>query len=162
MGVIWGSGKARVEEGNRRPCTVVILYSETDLEEPFTAGERTSRRGLILGARGGPRRVIQPRSCTLVVLFSKLVLEEPFTASEGKVRVLNEAVEASRPWGNRGSRRRELVTIEVQACWAWEEPAGSTGKCERSGRQARIGEPWRKLPRNESLKTRNSSGSVTS
>jgi hypothetical protein len=38
VGEIQGPGKARVEEASR-PCTVVILFSETDLEEPFTASE---------------------------------------------------------------------------------------------------------------------------
>ena len=39
QGWIPGPGKARVAEGSHRSCSVVILFSETALEEPFTASE---------------------------------------------------------------------------------------------------------------------------
>ena len=133
MGVIRGPGKARVEEESHRPCTVVILFSETDMEEPFTSGERTSRRGLILGVRGSPCRVSKPRSCTLVFLFREPVLEEPFTVSAGKVRVLNEPVEAPRSWGNRGSNRGKLVTIAVKAIIPLLDEGGASRAHHRKG-----------------------------
>jgi hypothetical protein len=34
-----GPGKAPVEGGRPRSCSVVVLFSETALEEPFTAAE---------------------------------------------------------------------------------------------------------------------------
>ena len=39
MGLIPGPGKAPVEGVNLRSCSVVILFSEPALEEPFTAAE---------------------------------------------------------------------------------------------------------------------------
>ena len=39
MGLIAGPGKAVVEGGNLQSCSVVVLFSETALEEPFTAAE---------------------------------------------------------------------------------------------------------------------------
>ena len=35
-----GPEKALVKGGNLRSCSVVVLFSETALEEPFTAAER--------------------------------------------------------------------------------------------------------------------------
>ena len=42
MGLIGRPGRAAVEGGNRRSCTLVFLFSRTALEEPFTVAERTS------------------------------------------------------------------------------------------------------------------------
>jgi hypothetical protein len=47
MGVIRRPGRAVAGGGSPRLCTVVVLFSETVVEEPFTATERTSRRGAI-------------------------------------------------------------------------------------------------------------------
>ena len=39
MGLLPGPGKAPVEGGDLRSCSVVFLFSETAPEEPFTAAE---------------------------------------------------------------------------------------------------------------------------
>ena len=64
-------------------CTVVVLFSRTVLEEPFTATERTSRRGAI---RRPGRAVVgggSRGSCPLVHLFNCDALEERSTVPEG-------------------------------------------------------------------------------
>jgi hypothetical protein len=93
------------------------------------------------------------------------VLEEPSWMSEGRVRVLVGSRNLGRG-GNRESRREEVVTIEVQVI----APLLDLGGANRSRRgmpkvseKAQI-QGWtrRKLPRQESLRPRNSSGSLTS
>ena len=64
-------------------CSVVVLFSKTDLGEPLTAGERTSRRGLIRGPEKASVQGGNSQSCTLVILFSRTALEEPFATAEG-------------------------------------------------------------------------------
>jgi hypothetical protein len=47
MGLIPGPGKAPVEGGDLRSCSVVFLFSETAPEEPFAAAEGGIDMGLI-------------------------------------------------------------------------------------------------------------------
>jgi hypothetical protein len=70
-----------VEVGCAGSCSVVVLFSETDLEEPLTAGERTSRRGLIRRPKQASVQGGNSQSCTLDILFSRTALEEPFTTA---------------------------------------------------------------------------------
>src|SRR5262249_43676347 len=46
-------GEAIIPVKNFRSCTLVVLFSELDLEEPFTAAERTSEEARS-GGPGGP------------------------------------------------------------------------------------------------------------
>lgn len=63
-------------------CTLVDLFSKTDLEEPFTAAERTSRRGVIRGPGKAVDEGGSKRSCTLVVLTMRGGLEKPSPGME--------------------------------------------------------------------------------
>jgi hypothetical protein len=191
-------------------CSVVVLSSETDLGEPLTAGERTSRRGLIRGPEeaGVPGGNSQP--CTLVILFSRTASEEPLATAEESdlgrdvgdqgrppdrdghpqscilqylltccgpggavMEVAGESPSLKRVGsrdlgrgGNRGSRRQELVTIEVRVIATLLD----LGEANRGRRwcpkvpenAANQGWSRRKRPRPKRLKPRNSSGSLTS
>ena len=64
-------------------CSVVVLSSGTDLGEPLTAWERTSKKGLIRGPEKASVERGNSRSCTLVVLFSRTASEEPLATAEG-------------------------------------------------------------------------------
>ena len=64
-------------------CSVVVLFSETDLGEPLTAGEKPSRRGLIRGPEQASVQGGNSQSCTRGILFSRTALEEPFATAEG-------------------------------------------------------------------------------
>jgi hypothetical protein len=49
----------------------------------LTAGERTSRRGLIRGPEKAGVQGGNSQSCTLVILFSRTAVEEPLATAEG-------------------------------------------------------------------------------
>src|SRR4051794_27050498 len=77
-----GGGEAVIEGKGDGLCTLVDLFSKTDLEEPFTAAERTSRRGLIRGPGKAVDEGGGERSCTRVVLNRCGGLEEPSPGME--------------------------------------------------------------------------------
>ena len=52
------------------------------LEEPFTAGERTSRRGLIRNPEEALVESGNSQSCTPVILSSQTAVEEPLAVGE--------------------------------------------------------------------------------
>ena len=68
--------------------------------------------------------------------------------------------------GNRGSRRQELVTIGVQTMAPLLDLGGANRirgwRRKGSEKAENQGSSWRKPPRQESLRPRNSSGSLTS
>src|SRR3954451_21252610 len=76
------AGTAVVEGKGDGSCTLVDLSSKTDLEEPFTATERTSRRGLIRGPGKAVDEGGGERSCTLVILNRCGGREEPSPGME--------------------------------------------------------------------------------
>jgi hypothetical protein len=95
------------------------------------------------------------------------VVEEPLLLSEGSVRVLKELFPSDLGrGGNRGARNQELVTIEVRAfapCLALGGTNRTRGWIPKvPEKTVNQGPSWRNLPRQESLKPRNSSGSLTS
>jgi hypothetical protein len=95
------------------------------------------------------------------------VVEERLSLSEGSVRVLNELVlRKLGRGGNRGSGSEELVRLQVQALAPLLALGGTNRRCGRRPKTpektVNPGPSWRKLPRQESLKPRNSSGSLTS
>ena len=63
-----GLREGPVEGGGDGWCSVVVLFRETDPEEPFPAGERTSRIGPIRRPGEAIAEAGSERSCSVVVL----------------------------------------------------------------------------------------------
>ena len=187
-GWITDRGRPPLSEEGLGSCTVGILFSESVVEEPITTRENRLVIGLdretIAGREGGEaaralstgrfvqsrrtwrsrRRCRRGRPGSLCPVAADL--EEPSAVSES-VRVGDEpAREAVGRGGSRGSRRPMHVTIEVQDPWP---PAGTGRNRQEPATTAKFGETTeepgrsgRRPPRHQSLRPRNSSGSVTS
>jgi hypothetical protein len=152
-----GSG-VRVGRGRVPVWRVVFsgrFVQETDLGEPLTAVERTSRRGLIRGPEKAGVQGGNPQSCTLVVLFSRTAPEEPFATAEGFDLGL-EVGDRGRPPCREDSVNMHTLTF-VHLIWSWRSRRGSRRGVK--GLTSRFEGPrsWRK-PRVAKAETRSNRG----
>jgi hypothetical protein len=112
-GLIRGPEQAGVEGGSSRSCTLVVLSSRTAPEEPLATAE-----GFDLGLDAGDRGRPPHREGTDYYAHYNFVhLLRIWRSRRGSRRGESGYRVGSRDLGrggNRGSRRQELVTIEVQ------------------------------------------------
>ena len=186
-GWITDQGRPPLSEESLGSCTVGILFSGSVVEEPITTRENRLVIGLdretIAGRGGGEaaralytgrsvqsrrtwrgrRRCRRGRPGSLCPVAADL--EEPSAVPES-VWGDEPARETVGRGGSRGSRRPMHVTIEVQTLGP---PVGPGRNRQGPATTAKFGETTeepgrsgRRPPRHQSLRPRNSSGSVTS
>ena len=130
--------RAAVAAGSHRQCSVVDMFSETALEESFTAAEGDIN-GLDPEARDGRRCEREPPA-----MYTGQFVQSRWPwrsrprrrqGESGSERVSSRDLGRG---GNRRSRGHEFVTIGVQAtvpCWTWQAPTGLADACEKSQRK---------------------------
>jgi len=124
------AGRSIVIGSEIRPCTLVILSSETALGEPLTPSEGTSRRGSIRGPKRGIAREGNRRPCTPDLLFTDDGPGGAVVAAGVEVQGLIGWVPGTSVVGEAEGRegRQGFVTPTIQVIdrnWTWEEPTGA-------------------------------------